>query len=68
MEEKKIIPVTEWNRYHVWPTVAGLRYYIFNAEFNGFDKVVKKVGRRCLIDVEAFFKWVEERNNINGNI
>jgi hypothetical protein len=63
MEKRRLIPVTEWNRFHVWPTTNGLRYYIFNAEFNGFDKVINRVGRRLLIDEEAFFTWVKEQNN-----
>lgn len=58
----KLIPVTKWNSHHEWPTEAGLRYYIFNAEFNGFKKVMKKVGRRILIDETKFFDWVEEKN------
>jgi hypothetical protein len=67
VEEKRLIPVTQWNRFHVWPTVAGLRFYIFNADFNDFDKVVKRVGRRCLIDEAAFFQWVNERSKQNGS-
>ena len=59
----KLIPVTKWNEFHVWPTEAALRFYIFNAEFNGFDKVIKRIGRRILIDEEAFFKWTEEKNS-----
>lgn len=58
----KLIPVTKWNNHHEWPTEAGLRYYIFNAEFNGFNKVMKKVGRRILLDEAKFFEWVEEKN------
>jgi hypothetical protein len=58
----KLIPVTKWNNHHEWPTEAGLRYYIFNAEFNGFNKVMKRVGRRILIDETKFFDWVEEKN------
>ena len=65
MSETKLIPVTEWNHFHIWPTTQALRYYIFNAELNGFDKVIKRVGRRLLIDEAAFFKWVEERNKHN---
>lgn len=58
----RLIPVTLWNDYHLWPPVGGLRNYIVHAKENGFDKVYKKVGRRLLIDEEEFFKWVEERN------
>ena len=58
----KLIPVPKWEEHHEWPTEAGLRYYIFNAEFNGFDKVIKKIGRRILIDECKFFQWVEDKN------
>ena len=47
------------------PSVAatgGLRHLVFHADRNGFDKVVKRAGRRVLIDEEAFFEWVEEQN------
>ena len=57
----RMIPVTEWHNYHPWPTEAGLRHLIFNAEKNGFDKVVKRVGRRCLIDEQAFLRFVDSK-------
>ena len=57
-----LIPVPKWKEYYEWPTEAGLRYYIFNAEFNGFDKVIKRIGRRILIDENQFFQWVENKN------
>ncbi|HAT1597248.1 TPA: hypothetical protein JAN72_06555 [Legionella pneumophila] len=54
----RYIPVTNWNDYHIWPPKGGIRYLIFNKNKNGFDKVVKKVGKRVLIDEAAFFEWV----------
>jgi len=68
MQERRLIPVPRWHKFHLWPSEAALRYYIFNAEFNGFDKVVKRVGTRCLIDEEEFFKWVDQRSKNNGKI
>ncbi len=62
---KKMIPLTKWPQFHTWPTAAALRYYVFNGEFNNFHTVFKRVGRRILIDEEAFFDWVEERNKSN---
>jgi len=67
-EEKRLIPIPAWNQYHLWPTEAGLRYYIFNAEFNGFDKVIKRIGRRILIDEEAFFNWVDRLQPPKGTV
>lgn len=57
-----LIPVTKWKKYHSWPTEAGLRYYIFHADLNGFNQVIKRVGRRILIDEELFFQWIEAKN------
>lgn len=59
--ERRLIPVTDWNRYHPWPPLGGLRHLIFNAEKNGFNKVVTRVGRRVLIDEGAFFAWVDQQ-------
>ena len=66
MKEKtdtaRIIPVTKWGEYHSWPPIGGLRHLIFNADTNGFDKVIRRVGRKILINEAAFFKWIEELN------
>ena len=57
-----LIPVTKWNDYHNWPPIGGLRHLIFHAKENGFRAVVKRVGRRVLIDEAAFFEWVYRQN------
>jgi hypothetical protein len=57
---KRYIPLTQWP--HQWPPTGGLRHLAFHRKTNGFDKVIKCVGRRILIDEEAFFAWVEEQN------
>lgn len=55
----RLIPVNEWNQHHQWPPIGGLRHLIFHAAKNGFDTVVRRVGRRVLIDEAAFFRWVD---------
>lgn len=55
----RLIPASKWNEHHSWPPIGGLRHLIFNAEANGFDAVVRRVGRCVLIDESAFFAWVE---------
>ena len=60
----RYIPAPKWNKYHIWPTLGGLRHLIHNKEKNGFDRVVKKVGKNVLIDENAFFEWIE---NQQGN-
>jgi hypothetical protein len=58
----RLIPVTKWNDHHEWPPQGGLRHLIFNARTNGFDRVVKRAGRRVLLDEAAFFLWVENQS------
>lgn len=55
-----LIPVTKWTEHHEYPSISSLRWLIFNAERTGFKKVIRRVGRRVLIDEAAFFEWVRE--------
>ncbi len=59
----RLIPVTQWNDHHAWPPIGGLRHLIFHADKNGFDTVIRRCGRRVLIDEQAFFQWVEQQSN-----
>lgn len=64
MSEKKIsrlIPVTLWNEYHVWPTIGGLRHLVANARKKKFNHVVVKASGRVLIDEDAFFEWAKSQ-------
>lgn len=56
----RLIPVTEWNKHPSWPPLGGLRWLIFNEHTNGFARVVRRMGRRVLIDEDAFFEWVRD--------
>lgn len=60
-QKNRLIPLTKWPDYHDWPTVGGLRHLVFYSQQLGFDKVIRRVGRRVLIDEDAFFEWA--RNN-----
>lgn len=65
MEKERLtryLPVSKWNKYHEWPSVSGLRNLIYIKHKNGFDKVVKKVGKTVLLDEAAFFEWIENQN------
>ena len=59
---RKLIPVTRWNDHHDFPPQGGLRHLVFNAHTNGFDKVIRRVGKRVLIDEAAYFDWVDAQN------
>jgi hypothetical protein len=59
----RLIPLTEWIKYHPWPPLGGLRHLVFHSKTNGFDQVIKRVSGRILIDEVAFFNWIEENNS-----
>ena len=42
---------------------SSLRYIIFHADTNGFNKVIKRIGKKILIDFNAFKVWLEEINH-----
>jgi hypothetical protein len=58
--QRRLIPLTMWHQYHAWPPEGGLRHLVFHAERNGFDAVVRRVGKRVLIDEAAFFAYVDK--------
>ena len=59
--QRRLIPVTEWQTYHAWPPIGGLRHLIFYGESNGFASVIRRCGRRVLIDEAAFFEWLDRQ-------
>jgi hypothetical protein len=62
-KQKKLIPVTKWNDFHIWPPIGGLRHLIFYEKTNGFKHCVVRLGRRVLIDEGKFFEWAENGCN-----
>ncbi len=57
----RLIPASTWSNHHPWPPIGGMRHLIFFAATNGFDKVIRRIGRRVLIDEAAFFEWADKQ-------
>ncbi len=66
MTSSRLIPLTKWHEYHPWPSTSQLRHLVFEAELNGFDRCLRRVGRKILIIESEFFAWVEEVNQRGG--
>ena len=60
----RLIPLTRWNEFHVWPPIGGLRHLMFHRERNGFAPAFVKCGRRVLIKEDAFFAALERRHDM----
>ena len=63
--QKRLIPLAKWNNYHDWPSVSSLRWLRFMGHANGFNKVCKQIGKRLVIDEQAFFVWIKENPKID---
>ena len=41
-----------------------LRWWIFLAPENGFERVIRRIGRRIYLDLEDLEGWIEERSDV----
>ena len=64
---RRLIPVTEWPKFHPWPPEGGLCHLIFHEKQNGFSRCIRRIGRRVLIDEDEFFLWADERDRASDN-
>lgn len=62
----RVITLVDWPKFHDHPSVGGLRWLVFNSKLNGFSKVIRRIGRRILLDEAAYFDWLEDRSNAGG--
>jgi len=66
-KKERYLTCAQWCREHSWPPMGGLRHLIFNAEKNGFKKVIVRVGRRVLLSEKKFLEFIEEKNQESRN-
>ena len=60
----KYITIQDYVKKHSWPPIGGLRHLIKNSKSNGLDEagVISRVGRRLIIDEQAFLSWIGRGN------
>jgi len=46
-------------------TQSSIRWLIFNENSNGFCQVIRRIGRKVLIDLDSFENWVAGQNGGN---
>lgn len=62
----RLLPINAWSKYHDWPTECALRHYVSRGRSNGFDAVIRRIGRRVLIDEGAFFLWASSAGAVGS--
>ncbi|MCZ8036296.1 MAG: DNA-binding protein [Novosphingobium sp.] len=60
MELRNLLTVAQVEELNPALSQATLRWWIFNAEVNGFNKCLIRVGGRVFIDRVALEAWLEE--------
>lgn len=40
---------------------SSIRFLIFNEEQNGFQRCVRRIGKKVLLDLEQFEAWIDEQ-------
>jgi hypothetical protein len=63
----RLIPLSKWNQYYDYPSISALRSFVFFEDTNGFNSVIRRVGRRVLICEKSFFEWVETQSKTKPN-
>jgi hypothetical protein len=62
---KQYLTVRKLVEKYSFVTSSSIRWYIFHGAQNGFNKCIRRLGRKILIDEQAFFAWVD--SNGGGN-
>jgi hypothetical protein len=60
--QRRLLTVSQFCDQNPAFTQGGLRWLLFHRETNGLKNAGLRVGRRLLIDEDAFFAWVDEQN------
>ncbi len=40
---------------------AAIRWLIFNEKENGFSRCIRRIGRKIILDLDAFESWIDEK-------
>ena len=69
-QKSRLIPLSEWGKYHPYPTKGTLYQFNYNRETNGFSYCVQRGGEnggRILIDEDKFWEWFNNREQFRNN-
>jgi len=47
-------------------TESAIRWLIFNEKNNGFSACIRRLGRKILIDLDAFEHWVDSQGGVKS--
>jgi len=59
LHQKMYLTIRQAVELGYWPSESGLRWIVFRSQSNGFDKVIRRIGGRILLNQDALKKWVD---------
>jgi hypothetical protein len=62
-KENRIWTLRQFCAYYAWPTIAGMRWIVFNKHTNGYRDAFLKCGKTVLVDVDRFWEILREKQN-----
>ena len=68
MELKNLVTVAQLVAETPGLTPGGVRYLLFNSKDFGLDPCVHRIGRKVLLDKEAFAQWIRESSASRGAV
>ena len=63
---KTYLNVVQLSERHPAFSISALRHLMFNAKSNGFDSVIFRIGRKCVLEESAFEHWILEQQKKGG--
>jgi len=60
MEKLKYWTISQIAKSDLYPfTLAQMRHHLLIRDINGLEKAVRKIGKRLIIRMDLFDKWIE---------
>ncbi len=63
---KKFVSLKQIPEIHPAFTLPSLRWIIFNVKHNGSSMFIKRVGKKIVISLSDFEKWIEQQDKKNN--
>lgn len=61
-QARNLLTVKQFTQKYKFLSESALRALIFRRNQNGFSKVIKRINKKILIDVDLFFLFIEEQS------
>jgi hypothetical protein len=59
-----LVTVKQLSEFSPAFTESSLRSLIFHSKTNGLEEAIVRIGRRVLIDLEAFDRWLHQQRKV----